>query len=213
MAGDFDYGDEKGIEQTDKGYIDLFLHVLAQPVTLERLIERRKEIARLYEEIKTADVVILTLGLVECWYDTKYGCYLNKAPSKAFVDAEKGRFEFHRLDVPDVYERISKAVDTILQLGAKKVLITVSPVPVEATFTPDSCVIANSYSKSVLKVCSDLISRTSDNIDYFPSYEIVTSFGTSAFADDNIHVTGEVVTKVTNYMIEGYSKPVDQAAE
>lgn len=204
LDGGFDYGSQAGIEQTQKGFIDLFLHVLSQPVSMQRLMERRKEIDRLYEQLKTSDLVIITLGLVECWYDKKYECYLNKAPSKSLVDAEGARFEFHRLDLEDVYERISNAVDIMLKIGAKKVLITVSPVPVEATFTTDNCVVANSYSKSVLRVCADLVSKKSDSIDYFPSYEIVTSFGTTGFVEDNIHVSGDVINKVTRYMIENY---------
>jgi len=203
-VGAFSY-DGKGIEVNGKGAVDLFLHVETQPVAMERLIERRRQIGELYRELLSSDVVVITLGLVESWYDTKHQCYLNKAPSKALVNAERGRFEFHRMDIDDVLTRIDKAVRLLLGAGTKNILLTVSPVPIEATFMPDNVVVANSYSKSVLRVCAELLSKRYEQVDYFPSYEIVQSFGTSAFEEDNVHVRPEVIARVTRYMVEHFA--------
>jgi tetratricopeptide (TPR) repeat protein len=202
---EFAYTPDMGIEETPRGLLDLFLHIHVEPVDEARLVERRKEIDTLYDELKKSDIVVITLGLVECWYDVQGGYYLNKAPSKAWVAKHPGRYEFRRMDVSDVVPKLERIVQLISSLGEKKILLTVSPVPVEATFMPDNCVVANSYSKSVLRVAADAVVRGNANVDYFPSYEIVLSHGASAFLSDNVHVDDGVVDKVTRFMIKNYA--------
>lgn len=101
---------------------------------------------------------------------------------------------------------MTTALDLLNQLGKKDILLTVSPVPIEATFTTHNAVIANSYSKSVLRVAAEILTKSFDNVDYFPSYEIVLSQGSHAFEDDNVHVRGEIATDVTRYMIKNYGQ-------
>ena len=200
VTGDFDYG-EKGIEITDKGAIDLFLHVGSAPVTIERLHERRREIDALYRQLLTSDAIIVTLGLVESWYDTVDQCYLNKAPSQKLVRQDPDRYQFHRMDVEDVQARISRAIEAMIAIGLRQIILTVSPVPIEATFMPDPCLLANGYSKAVLRVCAELISKKYEQVTYFPSFEIATSFGTKGFLDDNIHIQPWVVHHIMHYML------------
>jgi hypothetical protein len=204
VVGLFDYRDDMGIENTEDGAIDLFLHIHTPPVPLKRLLERRAQIRALYDELRTADVVVITLGLVECWWDRQSRCYLNKAPSRALVTREQGRFEFHQMDVPAVYDRMSKAIGLLQSVSRARILLTVSPVPVEATFMPQNVVMSNSYSKSVLRVAAEMLVRDHQDVDYFPSYEIVTSFGTGAFEADNTHVDPALVRKVTSTMVQSY---------
>lgn len=203
VAGRFTYGD-KGIEITDRGAIDLFVHIGSSPVTLERLHERRRQIALLNQQILASDVVVITLGLVESWFDTQDDCYLNRAPSQKLVRAEPGRYEFHRMDVDDVCLRVERGIELLIDRGVANVILTVSPVPVEATFMPDSCPISNSYSKAVLRVCADLITKKYEQVTYFPSFEIVNSFGTRGFLDDNIHVQPWVVHHIMHYWLANF---------
>lgn len=213
-SGNFDYG-EKGIEFTEKGCIDLFLHVGSTPVSLERLLQRRRQIGELYRDLLTSDVVIITLGLVESWYDTQDQCYLNRAPSAKLVRASGGRYAFHRMDLESIHARIDRGVKLLLAAGMKHIIMTVSPIPVEATFMPESCPIANGYSKAVLRVCADLISKRYDQVTYFPSLEIVNSFGTSGYLDDNVHVQPFVVHHIMHYFLQcfrGAAAPDGEAA-
>lgn len=204
VVGLFDHAPYMGVEETPEGALDLFLHIHTPPVSMARLLERRAQIAALYRELLRADVVVITLGLVECWWDRAHRCYLNKAPSKAFVMREPERFEFHQMDVPEVHARMSRAIGLLREVTKARILLTVSPVPVEATFMPQNIVMSNSYSKSVLRVAAEMLVREYDNVDYFPSYEIVTSFGTQAFEADNTHVDPALVRRVTGYMVENY---------
>ena len=77
-----------------------------------------------------------------------------------------------------------------------KVIFTLSPVPLMATFRPVSCLTASSVSKAILRVAIDQLMR--DNADdralfYFPSYEIVKDFFVDPYEEDNRDPTPEIV--------------------
>ena len=80
VTGAFSYAGDKSVERVPQGELDMFLHLGSSPVTPERLEARRAEIDALYRQVLDADVVVMTLGLVESWFDTLYGCHLNARP-------------------------------------------------------------------------------------------------------------------------------------
>ncbi len=205
VYGMFDYPEGMGIEETDKGCFDLFLHIAQAPVTMEVLLYRRRLIADLYQQLKAADTVVITLGLIETWFDTRFQCYVNKAPSRAMVMREPERFQFHRMDVEDVSARVSNALQLINSHSPnKKIILTVSPIPIEATFSQSNAIVANSYSKSVLRVVAEKMVADFDNVDYFPSYEMALSGGMQYFQDDNVHVNDAMVEIITSHMLKNY---------
>ena len=53
--------------------------------------------------------------------------------------------------------------------------MTVSPVPLAATATDKNVLVATSYSKSVLRAVAGSLSDEFAEIDYFPSYEIIST--------------------------------------
>ena len=64
--------------------------------------------------------------------------------------------------------------------------------------------VANSYSKSVLRVCADGLCRGNTDVDYFPSYEIALSGGMESFLDDMVHVKEEIVGRIVEHMLSHY---------
>ncbi|MFD1951728.1 GSCFA domain-containing protein [Sphingomonas arantia] len=67
-----------------------------------------------------------------------------------------------------------------------RVVLTVSPVPLIATYEPRSVLVSTSYSKAVLRVAADEALRRFDWVDYFPSYEIITgSFSGGLYYEDD----------------------------
>ena len=54
------------------------------------------------------------------------------------------------------------------------VILTVSPVPLNATALDRHVLVSTSYSKAVLRVAAEKLSTTLDRVHYFPAYEIVT---------------------------------------
>lgn len=204
-AGGFEYLSSRGVEQTpyDDKWFDLFLHVHSLPVELPRLLQRRIEVETLYKQVATSDVIVITLGLIECWYDVKFECFLNKAPSKACVAAEPNRYEFIQMEVEDVVKYLSEAIQL---LNDTNIILTVSPIPSYVTFTDDDIITSTCYAKSVLRVAATQIARQFKNVDYFPSFEIATSHGVAGLHEDNIHLLSSVVSTITDHMISTYEK-------
>jgi hypothetical protein len=88
-----------------------------------------------------------------------------------------------------------------------EILVTVSPVPLDATFTGADVVTANSYSKSVLRAAASEWSQNHRNISYFPSYEIVmNSARDRAWFMDGRHVRHDMVAHVMEVFADAYAR-------
>lgn len=198
------------IDAGDDAFFDLQLHI-NKPVTYDRALQRRLEVRNLFAEgIKECRVVIITLGLVESWWDASSGLYLNETPNQSLIKKYPNRFFFEVLSPEKVIESTQKIVNLIHKHGKQdnKVLITVSPVPIQRTFTTNDVIIANTYSKSVLRVAAEVAERTFDFVDYYPSYESVTlSNPEQSWLDDLVHVQNEMVNFNVSRMVEHYSRP------
>lgn len=140
------------------------------------LLEIRKKYADQISKIREANVVILTLGLSEVWFDKMDGVYLNKCPDPKILKCYPDRFELRILD----YEDTVKGLESIRKILVEnldeeiKILVTVSPVPLLSTFRDVSVFEANAYSKAVLRSAVDSFLKIHENISYFPSYEMVS---------------------------------------
>jgi len=177
------------------------------PVTRERALERRREIAALYQRCFDADVVIMTLGLVEAWHDAKRGAYIQQAPNAAMLRHDRGRWQFEVLSYEDALQSTREAIELLDRTGrpGKRILLTTSPVPMARTFSGDDVLVANMHSKSVLRAVCGALARTWPNVDYAPAYESVMLSRTPAvWKDDLIHVTTEFVGKVVERVLAAY---------
>lgn len=198
------------VTETPEGVVDLLL-AKAGAVSPERLVQRRADVDAVYRQLPDAAAVVLTLGLVEAWHDDDAGVWLNRAPGLRQVKAHKGRYRFVRFDVDDAYELLERTVAAIVDHRPEVgVLLTVSPVPLQSTFTDDDCVIANAHSKAVLRACASRLAVRFRQVDYFPSFEMVQSVGPSALQDDLVHVKMPVIERMMDVLLAHY---VDRAAQ
>lgn len=198
------------IVPTDKGYADTLLPG-GEDVTLERAIARRAEIDAVYAFLRASNAVVITLGFVESWFDFEAGVYLNRMPPWHFGKKSLKRYVFRQLTVEQSYALLEPAFAALTDAGAK-IVLTVSPVPLQRTFTTADCVTANEYSKAVLRITAEMLVKRFEGVDYFPSYEIVRSGGLSNYAPDCIHVKDAVVREIVRRMIEAYTQPVAVSA-
>ncbi|MBI5251665.1 MAG: GSCFA domain-containing protein, partial [Desulfomonile tiedjei] len=95
---------------------------------------------------------------------------------------------------------------------ACKIVVTVSPVHLWATFRVDSDVIAASCnSKSTLRAVADQFAVNHDNVFYFPAYEMATIYlplmGRSIFSEgrENFHVNQATVDFIMEQFFRFYS--------
>jgi hypothetical protein len=203
-------------EETAGGWQDLQLAPGLPPVPLERAIERRTYlIGSYFSRIAQASVVIMTLGLNEVWFDGKSGSYLNCAPSYASTRREVGRYSVKVTDVAENLDELSRIRGMVKTFNPDaKIIVTVSPVPMGATFSGTDVAIANTRSKSVLRVAAEQFAQEHDDVDYFPSYDIVSLAPRSdAYGVDCLHVTNAVVGRIMKMFLSSYvgidGDPVD----
>ena len=201
---------ELGYLQVGDGlWHDPHLAANLKPAPLARVKERRQQVIDAYRSARKARIVVVTLGLVEAWYDRHTALYLNDAPPKIAIDAQPDRFQLHVLSYEEVMRSLEEMLSILRAYGHPefRMLLTVSPVPFKATFTGADALQANMYSKAVLRAAAETFTRRhADTVDYFPSFETVT-LGARAvsYHDDNIHVRQEVVARIMEQVVGNYA--------
>jgi len=133
-------------------------------------------------------VFVFTLGLTEAWRSRIDGTVYPLAPGIAGGSFDAERHEFVNFDVADVIADLDAFLRALKDVNPDvRVVLTVSPVPLAATYEPRHVLVASTYSKSVLRVAAETAWRRHDWVDYFPSYEIITgSFSAGAYWDDDV---------------------------
>ncbi|RII40063.1 hypothetical protein DL237_05115 [Pseudooceanicola sediminis] len=198
--------DRKGLYPVADGQVlDCLLATGSRPVSAIRGLERRQQIRDLYASgLGNSGIVVVTLGLVEAWYDRDAEVYLNEAPSRKLLTAHPDRFLFRQLNMSQCQDLVFDMLDHLVAGGRRKVVLTVSPVPLQVTFAGGDATIRNAYSKSVLRVVAELAATEFPQVDYFPSYEIITTLGLTGYGEDNVHVRPAIVDEVIGYMTSCY---------
>jgi len=169
---------------------------------------RRKAALENAKLVKDCRVVVITPGVGEVWWDEQARCYLNEAPPIRFLRKNPDRFALHVLEYEqavDVFEEIHAILSRHLDPDFQ-ILFTISPVPLISTFRELDVMVANTYSKAVLRAAAEVFCTRHDNVDYFPSYESVTYTSPRIAIDpDLIHVTPKAVRAIVERMIEAYA--------
>ncbi|MEO0945246.1 MAG: GSCFA domain-containing protein [Pseudomonadota bacterium] len=155
----------------------------------------RLETKRIFDE---TDVFILTFGLSEVWYDEPTGNVFWRTIPKDVFDPERHKFRLSTVD--ENRDNIRAIYDLIRKYRPDaKVIVTLSPVPLVATFRDVSCITANSVSKATLRVAVDEVVRAvrdDGHMFYWPSYELVTDVFRSPYKSDRRHVRPVVLSYI-----------------
>ena len=175
---------------------------------LEDILQMRTLYLDKMAEAANADVVIVTLGYVEAWYDTQLDLYLNILPPPQLCKAEPDRFEFRVLGFDDVLGALEDIHALLTKHREKplKMLITVSPVPLRSTFRDVDILVANTYSKSVQRAAVETFVANRNDVDYFPSYETVSLSNPSVSwsRGDYRHVSPDIVARIMSNVLVNY---------
>lgn len=173
--------------------------------SVEALAEdRRGHFAAVREMFEQLDVFVFTLGLTECWVSRLDGAAYPIAPGVAGGVFDPARHEFVNFGVSEVVADLQSFIRKLRLVNpGARVLLTVSPVPLVATYEPKHVLVSTTYSKSVLRVAADMVSRSCENVCYFPSFEIITGNYTRGryFGPDLRSVTEEGVDHVMSLFI------------
>ncbi len=148
--------------------------------------------------IRKTEVFIITIGLTEIWYNKQTGEPLWRAVPKDLYDEDI--HGFRTTSFQENHENLNKIYALIrAHRPDAKIVFTLSPVPLMATFRPISCITANSASKAVLRAALDQFIRENEadrSLHYFPSYDIVKEFFANPFRRDNRHPKDHVIETI-----------------
>lgn len=161
-------------------------------------------VRRMFEQ---CDVFVFTLGMTEAWVSDADGAVFPLAPGVHGEPEGESNCRFHNFSVPEMVDDLRRLVGNLRTLNPSvKVVLSVSPVSIAATYEPRHVLVSNSYTKAALRVVADMMTREDDLTTYFPSYECVAGHHTMGryYQADMRHVTAEGVRDVVDYFTRLY---------
>lgn len=172
---------------------------------------RHKEYSR--RALEKAEILILTFGLTEIWEDTVDGSVIC-LPSGPYPKegGDMGRYRFRVSRYNENLENLER-IHAIMKkhIPDCKLLVTVSPVHLWATFRQDLDVIsASCNSKSTLRAAVDEFAVRHDNVFYFPSFEMATIYqpilGKTWLTEgkENFHINKKTVRFIMDHFFSIY---------
>ena len=171
----------------------------------DKEIEKNEDVRNVvYKLLSQINVFIITVGLSEVWYNkTNKQVFWKAIPADRFDENKHG----FRLSSVEENTNNLKNICLLIKkhLPKAKIIFTLSPVPLMATLRSQSCITANSISKSILRVALDnVITRNYDNTYYFPAYEITKEYFVDPFGEDNRHLKDQYIKKIMEIFLKYY---------
>ena len=164
-------------------------------------------LAAVREMFETCDVFIFTLGLTEAWVSRHDGAVFPLAPGVVASSPDPTDYVFKNFTVGEVEADLLAFIDLLRRINpAVRMILTVSPVALMATYEDRHVLVSTVYSKSVLRVVAGSVSAARANVAYFPSYEVITGphGGRAMYEDDLREVRPEAVQHVMSLFAKHY---------
>ena len=131
--------------------------------------DRAHHFACVRRAVETMDVLVFTLGLTETWVSRADGAAFPLCPGVAGGEFDEAHYLFANLTVADVVADLETAIWFIRTKNpGAKLILTVSPIPMESTALDRSVLVSTTYSKSVLRVAAEQVSEAHPPRRLFP---------------------------------------------
>jgi hypothetical protein len=142
----------------------------------EQVVQSREEhleaVRRIFLE---SDVLVFTLGLTETFISKGDGSVFPVAPGVSGGSYSDDQYTFINFGVNEVIADLHIFIAKARKLNPNlRIILTVSPVPLIATFEPRHVLVSTTISKATLRVAADEITKLYPFVEYFPSYEIIS---------------------------------------
>jgi hypothetical protein len=147
------------------------------------------------EALQRTEVFVFTLGMNEVWRLRSDGAVFSRAPWGIMPDLVEKRV----MTVEENVHELQRTLDVFRAHNPRvKIILSVSPVPLHATFrgADTHILVANCHSKSVLRVAAEEFVARNRDVYYFPSYETVMYCTPNPWETDQRHVSPEAVDRV-----------------
>jgi len=120
---------------------------------------------------RKADVIVITLGMIESWKDPERSVFYRQIPHPDIFNTLGAIF--HRLTVDEMIKDLKQIRSIIRRNTNAEIILTVSPIPLCATLTNLDVQVANIESKSRIRAAVSEFTALYPDVSYFHSYEIV----------------------------------------
>jgi len=171
--------------------------------TQKEIQSHRKASLQVFRE---AQVLVITLGQNEGWYDREKKVVWAQRPPKDILDARPDRFQFQTFKQTDILNDIRESLNQLFTLNPEmRVILTVSPVPAYATFHKKSVIVESFANKCLLRVVAgEMAEEFKGKVYYFPSFECVLAYNPFSYRADNRHVMYRSLKKIFRVMEKGF---------
>jgi tetratricopeptide (TPR) repeat protein len=165
--------------------------------------------------IKDASVFILTLGVAPAFFDRATGDFVLPRPSALNSRVLAEKYRYRTTSVQENVDNVLYLINFVRSVSPKiKIVVTVSPVPLVASFEYESAVQADCLSKSTMRLVAHEVVHNSgiSDIVYWPSFEVFRWAGSNASnfyaADDGAawHVSEEKVGGTIKAFVDMFSE-------
>lgn len=173
-------------------------------------LDRERHFAAVREAFEQSSIFVFTFGLTETFVNAADGAVYPVCPGVAGGEFDGKKHVFKNFTVQEVTADFLEFIDLVRDKNpGVKFIVTVSPVPLVATVEDRSVISSTVYSKAVLRVACDEISKARPNVAYFPSFEIVTGNYARGkyFAEDFRSVTDAGVAHVMKIFMRHFAEP------
>lgn len=172
----------------------------------EAYLSRMSMVRAFRRSISEADLFIFTLGLTEGWESRKTGLAYAMCPGTVAGEFDEAAHQFRNYSFAEIRSDLDLAFAAMRAINSDlRFLLTVSPIPLTATASGQHVLVATTRSKSVLRAVAGEIAEADPNVDYFPSYEIISGAPAQAmFFEPNLRsVASQGVDFVMRHFFAG----------
>jgi hypothetical protein len=175
-----------------------------------------RHLASVRRMAETMEVFVFTLGLTEGWIHRASGAVLPLAPGVSGGEWDPAVYEFRNFRVGEVMADLNEAIALLRHVNpGVRLILTVSPVPLAATYEKRHVLVSTVHSKSILRVAAAEAEQAFADVAYFPSYELITLpvLGARYFADDLRSVQDHGVKHVMRAFFSRFTVSTDSGPE
>lgn len=166
--------------------------------------DRRKHLQAVRRMFAELDIFVFTLGLTEGWRSKDDGAMFPVAPGVICDDVDPDRYEFVNFSAAEVVADTEAFINRLQRVNPRaRIILTVSPVPLIATYEPRHVLVSTVASKAALRTAADQIQRRNSHVDYFPSFEIITGVNNGAYFESDLRT---VATSGVDHVMKVFAR-------
>ena len=171
--------------------------------------DRKTHLQAVRKLFESMDVFIFTLGLAEIWYSKIDGAVFPTCPGCGLGEFDPKRYGFLTLTSAEIEADLDSFVNLLAEINpSARVIFTVSPVPLVATFCDKHVIEATTLSKASLRVAVDGVVNRHEQVHYFGSFDIITNARRSDYFEADLRsITPVGVSHVMREFFDLFSEP------